>query len=42
MVVVEGGRHRVGAEVPVTVTSVLTTANGRMVFARPVAAPGER
>ena len=37
MVVVEGARDRVGGEVMVTVTSVLTTANGRMVFARPVA-----
>lgn len=36
MVVVEGGRHHVGGELSVTVTSVLTTANGRMVFARPV------
>jgi uncharacterized protein YacL len=35
MVVVERSRERVGAEVRVTVTSVLTTANGRMVFARP-------
>jgi uncharacterized protein YacL len=35
MVVVEHGRERLGLEVAVTVTSVLTTANGRMVFARP-------
>ena len=35
MVVVEGGRGHVGGEVSVTVSSVLTTANGRMVFARP-------
>lgn len=35
MVVVERSRERVGAEVRATVTSVLTTANGRMVFARP-------
>lgn len=40
MVVVEDGRPHVGGEVGVTVTSVLTTANGRMVFARP--ATGER
>ena len=35
MVVVEHGRDRIGAEVAVRVTSVLTTANGRMVFAQP-------
>jgi uncharacterized protein YacL len=35
MVVVERSRDRVGHEVAVVVTSVLTTANGRMVFARP-------
>jgi uncharacterized protein YacL len=35
MVVVEKARERVGGEVRATVTSVLTTANGRMVFARP-------
>jgi uncharacterized protein YacL len=35
MVVVERSRERVGGEVKATVTSVLTTANGRMVFARP-------
>ena len=35
MVVVEGARHRLGQEVDVTVTSVLTTANGRLVFGRP-------
>jgi uncharacterized protein YacL len=35
MVVVEKARTRIGAEVAATVTSVLTTANGRMVFARP-------
>ena len=34
MVVVEEGRPLVGSEVAVDVTSVLTTANGRMVFAR--------
>jgi uncharacterized protein YacL len=44
MVVVEGGRASVGHEVAVRVTSVLTTANGRMVFAQPVesAEPGFR
>jgi uncharacterized protein YacL len=35
MVVVEQGRARLGHDVPVVVTSVLTTANGRMVFSRP-------
>ncbi len=35
MVVVEDGRRHVGGDVAITVSSVLTTANGRMVFARP-------
>jgi uncharacterized protein YacL len=35
MVVVERARERLGTEVPVRVTSVLTTANGRLVFGRP-------
>lgn len=39
MVVVEHGRDSVGEEVVVLVTSVLTTANGRMVFGRPVDQP---
>ncbi|WP_143447553.1 PIN/TRAM domain-containing protein [Kineosporia sp. R_H_3] len=34
MVVVEKSRERVGTEVGATVTSVLVTANGRLVFAR--------
>jgi uncharacterized protein YacL len=38
MVVVERARDRVGGETSVTVTSVLTTANGRMVFSRPTGA----
>ncbi len=38
MVVVEHARASIGAEAHVQVTSVLTTANGRLVFARPVAA----
>jgi uncharacterized protein YacL len=38
MVVAERARDRIGAEVAVRVTSVLTTANGRMVFAQPVGA----
>lgn len=37
MVVVERARDVIGREVTVQVTSVLTTANGRLVFARPVA-----
>jgi uncharacterized protein YacL len=40
MVVVERARDAIGREVSVQVTSVLTTANGRMVFARPVARTG--
>ena len=39
MVVVEGARDRIGDEIAVVVTSVLTTANGRMVFARPAGVP---
>jgi uncharacterized protein YacL len=35
MVVVEKARERVGTEVGATVTSVLVTGNGRMVFAKP-------
>jgi uncharacterized protein YacL len=38
MVVVERSRDAIGGEVAVSVTSVLTTANGRMVFAKPAAA----
>jgi hypothetical protein len=34
MVVVERSRDRVGKEVAVRVTSVVTTANGRLVFGR--------
>lgn len=40
MVVVERARDRVGHEAGIVVTSVLTTANGRMVFARPAPPPG--
>jgi uncharacterized protein YacL len=40
MVVAERARDRIGAEVAVRVTSVLTTANGRMVFAQPVTPSG--
>ncbi len=39
MVVAEGARDRIGDEIAVVVTSVLTTANGRMVFARPAGVP---
>jgi uncharacterized protein YacL len=35
MVVVQGGRDQVGAEIGAIVTSVLQTSAGRMVFARP-------
>ena len=38
MVVAERSRDRIGDEVEIRVTSVLTTANGRMVFGQPVAA----
>lgn len=40
MVVVERARTVIGQEVTVTVTSVLTTANGRMVFANRVGVDG--
>jgi uncharacterized protein YacL len=40
MVVVERSREAVGRELLVAVTSVLTTANGRMVFAKPAGPPG--
>jgi uncharacterized protein YacL len=40
MVVVEHAREAIGTETAVQVTSVLTTANGRMVFARQVAQAG--
>jgi uncharacterized protein YacL len=42
MVVVERARDGIGAEAVVQVTSVLTTANGRMVFARPQSIAGSR
>ena len=42
MVVVERARDAIGREVNVTVTSVLTTANGRLVFGRPAGAPARR
>jgi uncharacterized protein YacL len=37
MVVVESGRDQIGRTISVTVTKVLQTAAGRMIFARPVA-----
>ncbi|HVF19483.1 MAG TPA: hypothetical protein VNA14_04485 [Mycobacteriales bacterium] len=40
MVVAENSRSKVGSETTVRVTSVLTTANGRMVFASPLTNPG--
>ena len=36
MVVVEGARRLVGRDIEVRITSVVTTANGRLVFAHPV------
>lgn len=42
MLVVERSRDRIGRDVEVLVTSVLTTANGRMVFARRTDAPDPR
>jgi uncharacterized protein YacL len=39
MVVVENGRRLVGRDVKVRITSVVTTANGRLVFAQPVDEP---
>jgi uncharacterized protein YacL len=41
MVVVEGGRDRVGAEVQVEVTSILSNTNGRMVFSTLLPAASE-
>jgi uncharacterized protein YacL len=35
MVVVEGGRRYIGDTIEVVVTSVLQTAAGRMIFAKP-------
>lgn len=35
MIVVEGGRRHIGESVNVTVTSILQTAAGRMIFAKP-------
>ena len=35
MIVVEGGRHYIGQSILVTVTSVLQTSAGRMIFAKP-------
>ena len=35
MIVVEGGRKFIGEEIFITVTSVLQTSAGRMIFAKP-------
>jgi uncharacterized protein YacL len=40
MVVVEGGRERIGETIPIMVTSVLQTSAGRMVFGRSDGTPG--
>ncbi len=37
MIVIENGRRHIGRTIPVAVTSVLQTAAGRMIFARPKA-----
>lgn len=42
MVVAERSRALIGSDATVTVTSVLTTANGRMVFAQPAGEPAPR
>ncbi|HYE80057.1 MAG TPA: PIN domain-containing protein, partial [bacterium] len=36
MIVVEGGDRHIGKEIPVSVTSLMQTAAGRLIFARPV------
>ena len=41
MVVAERSRSRIGSEATLRVTSVLTTANGRMVFATPAETPAQ-
>jgi uncharacterized protein YacL len=38
MVVAEHSRERIGQDVTLVVTSVVTTANGRLVFAKPAGA----
>ena len=35
MIVIEGGRRYIGQEITATVTSVLQTSAGRMIFAKP-------
>jgi uncharacterized protein YacL len=40
MIVVEGGVEYMNAEVPITVTRVLQTVAGRMIFAQPRSGPG--
>jgi uncharacterized protein YacL len=39
MVVIEQGRHLIGQETPILVTSVLQTPAGRMIFGRPESRP---
>ena len=41
MVVAGGGRRHIGEDVQITVTSVLQTSAGRMVFGKTDDAPGE-
>ncbi|HCS75394.1 MAG TPA: PIN domain nuclease, partial [Clostridiales bacterium] len=41
MIVVDGGKKHVGETIEVVVTSVLQTAAGRMIFAKPKAADKE-
>lgn len=35
MIVIDGGRRHIGESLNVTVTSILQTAAGRMIFAKP-------
>ena len=35
MIVIDGGRKHIGEKLNVTVTSILQTAAGRMIFAKP-------
>ena len=41
MVVVELGRELIGKEIETTVTSVLQSSSGRMIFARPNSGPAK-
>ncbi|MGH2374634.1 MAG: TRAM domain-containing protein, partial [bacterium] len=42
MIVVEGGREHIGKEVRISVTSVLQTSAGRMIFGRYAGSEAER